>query len=420
MLAGVVAVVGSKLFESVLGAFRAMLKSPEFLESARTESRFFTRNRCLSLVDCVEFLLTKSSTSVQRGLNGFLPAGRNCSKQAFSQRRRHIRPSAIRQLAELVRDKFYTEADYHTFRGCRLLAVDGTRLNLPDSAELMERYGAQRNSSEQIQSLASAVYDVLNRQMLSVYAERVNGNEREILKRQLQEESCFWPGHDIFVLDRGYPSGPLLEAFVNQGHFFVARCCTEFLRSFCLSGNDCVLQHRFKSVKSKLALRIVTVVLPNGTHEWLVTNIFDKSVTAEDFKAIYHARWGVEQCFGHMKSFLELENLSGLSEQAFLQDLYAKMAVENLAGVLEFSTQPSFEARHGQRTAPVRQNFRVLCGTMQDRLVMLLSCAGRRLKQAVRELIGIVSRGAETVRLGRSFPRKRKHFSQKFPLNQRG
>ena len=58
------------------------------------------------------------------------------SKQAFSKGRLRIRPDAIRTLFDFTVKEFYTNAPFSTFLGYRVLAIDGTRLNLPGTAEL--------------------------------------------------------------------------------------------------------------------------------------------------------------------------------------------------------------------------------------------------------------------------------------------
>ena len=40
-------------------------------------------------------------------------------------------------------------------------------------------------------------------------------------------------------------------------------------------------------------VRVITVKLDGGETEYLVTNIFDKSLTNEDFKELYFMRWPI-------------------------------------------------------------------------------------------------------------------------------
>lgn len=259
----------------------------------------------MSFVDCVMYILTKSNRSLQTGLNEFLQHRKVCSKQAFSKRRRYIHASAFWKLAEFVCSLFYKCAEFTTWKGYRLLGVDGSKLNLPDSAELMSRFGAQPGSNNQIQCLLSAVYDVLNRQVISVRQEHWDANERNLIEEQIREETCFRRGKDVFVLDRGYPSASLIHAFEETGHLFVMRASKEFLKSFKLTSEDCIVDHTFSWNSYKTRLRVLMVTLQNGSVEYLVTNLLSPKITARDFAEVYHARWEIEQWFRCLKSAVE-------------------------------------------------------------------------------------------------------------------
>ena len=52
--------------------------------------------------------------------------------------------------------RFYQEANYATWKGMRVLVIDGSRYNLPTSEELREHYGIQKSSGEQVQALVLA------------------------------------------------------------------------------------------------------------------------------------------------------------------------------------------------------------------------------------------------------------------------
>jgi hypothetical protein len=49
--------------------------------------------------------------------------------------------------------------------------------------------------------------------------------------------------------------------------------------------------------------------------------------------ALYHQRWGIEEDYKVMKSRLTIENFSGFSVEAVLQDIHAKTLTKNLAAV---------------------------------------------------------------------------------------
>ncbi len=52
------------------------------------------------------------------------------SMQAFSKGRQRILPEAFKELHRLSTEFFYKEVDYKTYSGYRILALDGSKIDL--------------------------------------------------------------------------------------------------------------------------------------------------------------------------------------------------------------------------------------------------------------------------------------------------
>jgi len=72
------------------------------------------------------------------------------SKSAFVQYRKKIKPEVFKSLSDSLIEEFYADNDdsIKRWKGFRLLAVDGSRLILPNTMELESIYGKTRNQSE--------------------------------------------------------------------------------------------------------------------------------------------------------------------------------------------------------------------------------------------------------------------------------
>lgn len=78
-------------------------------------------------------------------------------------------------------------------------------------------------------------------------------------------------------------------------------------------------------------VRLVRHVAPNGKVRVLMTNLFDtRRFPASAFGELYHKRWRIEETFKRLKHRLNLEHVSGLSQQAVVQDVAAKILCDNL------------------------------------------------------------------------------------------
>jgi hypothetical protein len=96
-----------------------------------------------------------------------------------------------------------------------------------------------------------------------------------------------------------------------------------------------------------ITLRLIRVDLPKET-EVLITNLIDKKrYPAQEFKRLYHLRWGVEEFYKRLKHHQEIENVSGKSVQAVLQDFHAKILAGNFAVAMVVSGHQHLEKNPG-------------------------------------------------------------------------
>lgn len=75
------------------------------------------------------------------------------------------------------------------------------------------------------------------------------------------------------------------------------------------SGADSI--HEYKKGEFNGIVRVIKLMLPDGTKETLVTNIFDSKITVAMFKELYFLRWGIECKYKELKSSIEIEEFSG-------------------------------------------------------------------------------------------------------------
>ena len=91
-----------------------------------------------------------------------------------------------------------------------------------------------------------------------------------------------------------------------------------------------VQQKKLKAAALPLSItvRFVRVWLKSGEMEVLVTSLLDEHVyDTAFFKELYALRWGIETFYGTIKGRLNLENFSGKSVEAILQDFHATIFI---------------------------------------------------------------------------------------------
>lgn len=415
-------------FESLLENLHAMIYSGDYMENAKVNPTDFTRRRKMSFVQYILFILQKTGRSLQAALNTFfLSMGEepgNYSKQAFSKGRLRIKPESIRQLFDFTVQDFYNRAEYKTFEGYRILAIDGTRLNLPNTTELENEFGVQTSQgAPQVQALVSGLYDIQNKVMVDTRISSCKSSERDHAADLIDGLRSYPSIKNLIVMDRGYPSAELLHQIQNEGHAYVVRCCTEFIRAMKLNGEDCVIEHCFaRTKKTPLKLRIVKISLPDGKQEIIATNLLSEEFSPNKLAQIYKMRWGIETNYNNIKNKLCVENFTGTSKIVILQDFYATMLLWNLTGMMMFDLQEEIESAHNSDSSKneYKLNIAMTISTLKERVVELVMCENkRRSKRILRQIKNALKKSVVAISTYRSFPRKRKHSALKFHNNSK-
>jgi len=133
----------TKTTADILKKVREFLFTQEFRDACRTSKRHFTRSRIFSFPILVVMIVNLLKKSLQVDVTNFteLIALPNTTRQAFSAARMKFRPQAFEALNQVLIDEYYTDNDYKTFHGFRLIAIDGLTLELPDTKQTRKKFG---------------------------------------------------------------------------------------------------------------------------------------------------------------------------------------------------------------------------------------------------------------------------------------
>ena len=406
-----------------------LIFTPEFLDFARTDRRHFTRpgGSKLPFPAFFAFLLFGRKYSLNSKIARFLDLISSehvfVTKQAISKRRNFIKAEALHKVLEVFTQKIYDSIKVKTFRNFLVTAIDGTRLNLPDSENIHKCFGVQKTgNAPQAQALLSCLYDALNGFVLDSQIAPCKGNERVLAEKHLDKLKEF-SNHDILVtLDRGYPSGKLLRSIMEHGFHFVMRCDETFLRSIHLDGEDQIISHRFHKEKTPLTFRVTALSISDSTTEYLLSNLPMNEFSMEDLAQLYHLRWEIEIAYLHLKKYVEIENISGLNENSVKQDIFSSLFVMNVAAAMILKNQDEFNRKHNkpENKHEYKQCVALTIGEVKDNIVALLffSSKKKRTKLLTRMLTRCTSY-TTSKQPERHFEREVKHKTMKFCISRR-
>lgn len=410
-------------------------------EHFRNASTDFTRNRKLSFSALVLFIakLCKRTLSVE--LDHFFEneLGRpySCSVSAFCQQRKKLHHSFFRVWNHVLVESFlhYGKDYLRTWRGHRLIAVDGSAISLISNTELTAHFGGQRNQQCAFTVAKSLFhYDVLNRLFTHSILAPYRTPELEMAWASIDQ----LPPNSIAIYDRNFCNYKTiaLHLWQEEPAQFVIRAkeTHRFIRSFIESKEksavvmlypptkDAIIGMRKEGFiitpKTGLQVRLVRVELCTGATEVLITNLWeDQGYETKYFQELYFKRWSVETAIDLNKNKLQLESFSGLTVESVHQDFYATVVVANLASLIALQAEeelnqadqkPQNDKRKTKQKWQQKVNMNKATGRLRANLTTLFISEQ---PTDILEALGLYCRGKTLpVRPGRTYPRIKKNW----------
>lgn len=320
----------------------------------------FSRNSVFGASRLIHFMLGMDGGSIARELH---KAKIEVTPSAFVQNRRKIAAAAFR---DIMRNFNSYCQDEKNFRGYRLLAVDGTNINLPYNPAADSFVKVPTNPKGGYNALhANCCFDLLN---YTYYDNEMGADEQGALIKMLYRNR--FTDKTLIIGDRGYESYnviahlynvpnvdflirvkqdrsamreigklPMMELDKHVG-FVLTRTQTNEdkaqNRIYLPTGSR---KGKINSPKTRItrfdfptpcmmAVRVVRFMLDTGEYETLITSL-DRSFGIAELKALYHLRWSEEISFRFLKYGICLENLHGKSDMFAEQEFYSALTMYN-------------------------------------------------------------------------------------------
>lgn len=414
----------TKLLSLILKETNNLITSDEYKE-AYSLGQSFSRNRKLSFSNTVHFICSALRKSISSEIDNFIEEHTylnfpTITKQAFSKARQNISPEAFNELCRLFVDKFYSlKKNLNTWNGFNILAVDGTSLQVPDTAECGEYFGlsSNQNKTRTAVASASALYDVLNDIIVDARITKYRTSERYMAKQHIDTiGDRISPQNSIVIFDRGYPSYEMVDYLNGKGLLFLMRVSTSFKLAQSINSQDSILNYRFKGEMKKV--RVVKIKLSEEVTEMLITNIYDDNITPSKFKELYFLRWGVESKYKELKSSLKIEEFSGTKPIAIEQDFYASIYLSMISALIKKDADAAIANDNKDKTlnSTYQSNRNFILGQVFKRIIHLL-VKSRLRNKILASILEKAIKIRSQVRCNRSCERKKKHPRKKHHHN---
>lgn len=437
-------------WSNIVNSMRERIWFDPFKFRHRGKDTDFTRDRLLTFPVVVLWLLQKTTRSIQRHAHSFLrqlyggAGAPTVTPGGWTQARAKFRHTAFIELnQEVILPGVYSEKhakDISRWKGHRVLGMDSSNLRLPAHPEIEKEFGItqavnQLGETGHTYTLArlSVLYDLLNDLGLDAALAPQSVGERELVLTQI--------GHihsgDVVICDRGLSGYPLMATLRAKGAHFVGRCsqntffAAKELFRLNRAGRSQIVkitahdQQRPKlrdmGLPFEMVVRFVSLRLPSGDLEVLVTSLLDESCyPTEEFLEVYHWRWEHETYHQMLKGRLDLENWTGQTLEAVRQDLHATVLLSNIESLLSQEVQEELTKESTPGTNPVQVNRAVSYHAIKERLLDLLFNKNSPVDQTIAEIQTWMRANPVVVRK-RKVPRQPQsvHRSYQFQRNVR-
>ncbi len=285
-----------------------------------------------------------------------------------------------------------TQIEAELWLGHTVRAVDGSRIQLPRSEEILEHFPIRNlalgDPHYPMLSLVVAS-DIFSGQPTHTFIGNKHLSEREALKSLI---STFRKG-DISVLDRGFDGKKVWRHFMEHGQYFVGRLRVvgRGVRRFKKHLKDQIIEVDGMSIRIVRGPRMST-----GNFLYIVTNLTDsKKYSRQAILNLYKKRQAVEDTFLHLKHTLNAKNIRSKKVNGVLQEIFAALTATSIVQGLRYLFEKTVKHR--------RISFKAIAWRLETAFELLTSVA--RSSLSLDLAFGVICKIGHKLQPHRSYPR---------------
>ena len=228
----------------------------------------------------------------------------------------------------------------------------------------------------------------------------------------------------VIIMDRGYPSTPAFIHMMDKDIKFIVRLKSSDYKK---EQNSLIEKDQLVKIKldksrirhyegtpdgermkelGEISLRMVKILLENGSLEVLATNLSQTEFHTEEIKELYHMRWGIE---------LQLENFTGTKPILLLQDIYSTIYLSNLVEDIILDAERELDQKEANRKHKMMINQTVSIGILKNDLIyILLETDGQKKNMLFQQIYEDISKNLVPIRPDRHYTRTKGRLAGKY------
>ena len=405
-----------------------------------TKDTYFTRrSKKLSFIDDMKLIISMGPSSIKEEMFDYFGLDINTvSAPGFVESRIKIKQEAFKYLLDYMNKAYPCDK---TYKGYRLLAVDGSDVCMQSMKDDYENTNPGCGGKPGCMVHLNALYDILNNRYLDGIIQNLRDENERLAMIQMSER--YIGDKAIFIADRNYDSYNLFEHIRHTGNYFLIRVKD--------IDSKTSLTKRFKSLPSKGGFdkeykitftrrinneikskpeKYITLMhnqnfdfLDESNHfyeanyrfiriridgkdeqyETIITNLPKDKFTSEDIKELYKLRWDIEVSYRHLKYSDNLNALHSRRRDFIKQEIWARMIMFNISMIIiEEAYKLKFKKKY--RKYEYKINIARAIHLIRDSIT-------KRKGGAPPDLLELIAKEILPIRPGRSFERKTRGHS---------
>ena len=350
------------------------IDSLDVSQCAKDPNRDFSRTRKLPLNTLITTMLHMEGQSVGNELLSMFPkASETPSPAAFVQQRNKLSSGVFDVLFRSFVQAAEAAQAPRTFRGMRLLAVDGSEIHIPTDLS-NEKALCVSNETQSPYSFMqlNAMYDLLQRTYVDEIIQDFRGRNEHAAFVEMVDRS--WIDNALVLADRGYESFNNFAHVIEKGWHFLIRVkdvgSNGILKGLDLPDTNCFdveinlnitrkqtnavktllrdrNHYRFMPPKANfdylpvrnrkaeptkwypLSFRIVRFPISEDSYEVIITNLSSEEYPPSEIKKLYAMRWGIETSFRALKYTVGLLYFHSKKAEYIRHEIAARLIMYN-------------------------------------------------------------------------------------------
>ena len=403
-----------------LDDFSKIASSDEIANAARTTVRGFTQPRKISLQDVILFYTFRSCETTNKDISFMFSKleKEKVSKQGMFKALEKLNPDVFPLMIRSFAERFYSHQDYKTLEGYIVLACDGSKLDLPPSQIMRDKFGGYLNNRikdksnvKKPQANCSVLIDVLNHVVLDAMVKPCLTSELSMLYEHLENCKELLKDKKVILLcDRYYGSAELFLYCTMHGYRYLVRgksymykeqvcsikedgdICLEFDKAWLrrMKRDDCrelakrslnlnvrVLKNHYEYILSGKKKTQDPIIVDSIYMTDLERTIFNRESIIE----LYHVnRWDNETAYFDIKTHLEAERFNSGKYNIVVNEIFGKILCYSICGIIYDRIEKIIIEKRSQKDGKQKYkyipNMKFICDSVRIEHRLLKYLAG--------------------------------------------